>query len=148
MRVLVDTSVVVGFVARGQARHAASIQAVKQLQAADHELFLVPQVCYEFWVVATRPAADNGLGMSPTDAAGDLDRLTELFTLLKDERAVFEYWRQIVEASHVSGKPAHDARLVAAMRRHRLEQVLTFNAADFRRFAEVRVLEPGEIASL
>jgi predicted nucleic acid-binding protein len=68
MNILVDTNVVVGFVARGQPRHAPATSAVNRLLADDHELFLVPQVCYEFWVVATRPQDDNGLGLSHADA--------------------------------------------------------------------------------
>ena len=34
------------------------------LRAHGDTLFLVPQNLYEFWVVATRPLGENGLGMT------------------------------------------------------------------------------------
>jgi predicted nucleic acid-binding protein len=42
----------------------------------------------------------------------------------------------------VKGKTAHDARLVAAMRRHGVNRLLTFNASHFARFAGITVLTP------
>ncbi|NOZ40567.1 MAG: PIN domain-containing protein [Planctomycetes bacterium] len=43
--------------------------ALKLLRRENHLLTLVPQVLYEFWVVATRPLANNGLGMTTQEAA-------------------------------------------------------------------------------
>lgn len=45
----------------------------------------------------------------------------------------------------VGGKNAHDARLVAAMLAHGLTHLLTFNAADFRRFTAVTVADPSGV---
>lgn len=42
----------------------------------------------------------------------------------------------------VSGKKSHDARLVAAMRVHKLTHVLTFNVDDFQRFPGVVPIRP------
>jgi predicted nucleic acid-binding protein len=42
----------------------------------------------------------------------------------------------------VQGKQAHDARLVAAMKRHSINQILTFNTADFARYAEITAISP------
>src|SRR5215831_19481774 len=123
MNVLVDTNVVVGFVARGQPRHAPATSAVNRLLADDHELFLVPQVCYEFWVVATRPQDENGLGLSHADARQNLDQLQEVFVVLRDERTIFERWKAIVDQYEVKGKSTHDARLVAAMQWHTLTHI-------------------------
>jgi len=39
---------------------------------------------------------------------------------------------------------AHDARLVAAMQRHDIPRVLTFNPRDFSRFAAIAVVSPEE----
>ena len=41
---------------------------------------------------------------------------------------------------------AHDARLVAAMRRHGTAHILTFNEIDFRRYPEITVLTPAAIS--
>ncbi len=47
----------------------------------------------------------------------------------------------------IQGKAAHDARLVAAMQKHGVSQLLTFNGADFRRYLEIEVLDPEAIIS-
>ena len=53
---------------------------------------------------------------------------------------------RLVLAHDCKGKPAHDARLVAAMNVHKVDQLLTFNHQDFGRFAGIKVLVPGAIS--
>src|SRR5262249_17799803 len=100
------------------AMHGEAIAAVDWLQANGHECVIVPQVLYEYWVVATRPRDKNGLGMPATDADTAISRWIAAFRLLRDERGVFGYWRELVMKNDVKGKNAHHARLVAAMQRH------------------------------
>jgi hypothetical protein len=45
----------------------------------------------------------------------------------------------------VSGKQAHDARLVGAMLVHKLTHLLTFNDGDFKRFTDITVVNPQTI---
>ncbi|MEX0641079.1 MAG: hypothetical protein WD468_00180 [Pirellulales bacterium] len=52
----------------------------------------------------------------------------------------------LADTSDVKGKPAHDARLVAAMTRHSITHILTFNVDDFRRFSGIEVLQPQTVA--
>jgi len=77
-------------------------------------LQIVPQNLFELWVVATRPAEQNGLGMQPAAAAVELLRLKSMFILLPDIPAIYPLWESLVIHHGVIGKPAHDARLVAA----------------------------------
>ncbi len=81
----------------------------------------------------------------------DVDRLIQElllhFTLLRDERGVYSRWYDLVVSRHVQGKQAHDARLVAAMERHNVKHLLTFNRADFARFSSIVVLSPDELQS-
>jgi len=105
----------------------------------------VPQVLYEYWAVATRPAAQNGLGMTPEACAVDTARLQRLFHLLRDERTIFEPWLQLVTSHSVRGKNAHDARLVAAMLRHGIPQLLTLDPADFARYRGIVVDTPSSL---
>lgn len=105
----------------------------------------MPQVLYEYWVVATRPAAQNGLGLTVTDARVAVEEFTLTFPLLRDERGIFSFWLDLVTAHSVAGKLAHDARLVAAMNRHGLTHLMTFNSTDFTRFQPVVALTPGTL---
>jgi hypothetical protein len=42
----------------------------------------------------------------------------------------------------VKGKQVYDARIVAALLRHHISHLLTFNASDFRRYSEMNIVEP------
>lgn len=48
----------------------------------------------------------------------------------------------------VSGKNAHDARLVAAMLAHGLTHLLTFNDADFQRFTGITTVTPAAVLAM
>jgi predicted nucleic acid-binding protein len=71
--------------------------------------------------------------------------IQRLFRLLRDERAIYAIWEQLVSSLSVQGKQAHDARLAASMQRHSITHILTFNAADFARYPHISVLTPGEV---
>jgi predicted nucleic acid-binding protein len=146
--ILVDTNVLLRAAQPSHPHCAAAIAAVKSARLRGYIPCIVPQVIYEYWVVATRSVADNGLGLTIAEAETDTAQLLDQFQLFRDERAIFDHWRQIVVQHDVHGKSAHDARLVAAMNRHGLAYLLTFNDADFKRFTEITALHPAKIASL
>lgn len=145
MRILIDTNVLLRRAQIASSQHQNAVDSVQELVAADVELCLLPQVIYEYWVAATRPIAMNGLGMTIQIVEQAVEELLRDFVLLKDERGIFDRWHSLVIAHSVLGKPAHDARLVAAMQRHGVTNVLTFNQPDFIRFTSIEVFTPAEI---
>jgi predicted nucleic acid-binding protein len=147
MRILLDTNILLRPVEPQHAHHRESIDAVDELRRRDHELVIAPQVLYEFWSVATRAIQQNGLGMSPAEAHIELTNIQRLFRLLRDERAVFSIWEHLVVSLRVRGKQAHDARLAAAMQRHSVTHLLTFNEPDFARYSFVNVLTPRAVVN-
>jgi predicted nucleic acid-binding protein len=62
--------------------------------------------------------------------------------LLADNLTIHQEWRRLIVTHNVSGVRVHDARLVAAMRVHRLKRILTFNEKDFARFADIEAIHP------
>ena len=142
MNVLVDTNLLTGWVNTGASSHQTAVEALRVLRRSGHTPTLVPQNLYEFWVVATRPTDANGFGMRPQEVLDEFDRLRPLFTLMLDERVVFQRWQDLVSRYEVCGKPAHDARLVAAMVRHRISHLLTFDLSGFQRYREIVVVSP------
>lgn len=72
--------------------------------------------------------------MPVAQSRAEIEKTKLIFTLLRDERAIFDQWERLVAQHDVKGKNAHDARLVAAMNRHELTQLLTFNSRDFARY--------------
>ena len=147
MSTLVDTNVVTRCAQPTHPLCQPAADALTRLRQQGEELCLVPQNFYEFWVVATRPTAQNGLGLTPAQTQVELARLKALFTVRNDTPALFSEWEQLVVAFQVNGKNAHDARLVAAMSIHGITQLLTFNKPDFQRYHGITVVSPREVLS-
>jgi predicted nucleic acid-binding protein len=121
-------------------------RSVASLTDEGHRLPVIAQNLIEFWVVATRPALNNGLALSISDTVAHINRFRETLRLLPDSPAIFPEWQRLAEAHSVSGRQAHDARLVAAMLVQGVTHLLTFNDADFKRYAEITVVNPQDIS--
>ncbi len=147
MTVVLDANVLLRFADSTAARHPVAVAALSALRAQGHALRILPQSLYEFWVVATRPVANNGLGLSPAECQQTVAGMEAAFPLLADPPTLFTEWLALVVASRCHGKVAHDARYVAAMRALGLTQLLTFNGADFARFPGITILDPAALAS-
>jgi predicted nucleic acid-binding protein len=145
MIVLLDTNILCRLAERGHPHHESASAAVIKLRSAGHGLCLIPQVVYEFWVVATRPVENNGLGMAAAKVSSSIDELIAQINVLRDDVATFDSWRMLVQKYGVKGKAAHDTRLVAAMLLHGVKCLLTFNASDFARYSEINVYTPEDI---
>lgn len=146
MKYLLDSNVLLRMSEQGHKQQAIAISAVHKLKQAAHTLVIVPQVIYEYWVVVTRPSgAANGLGMSSHIANQAIENWLNLYTLEHDPANIFDLWRQLVAQHQVLDKPAHDARLVAALMLHGCDGIVTFNAADFQRYAPLQVLTPEQV---
>jgi predicted nucleic acid-binding protein len=145
LRVLVDTNVLLRSIQVGNPQQIVASESLVTLSSKGHELCVSPQNLYEMWVVCTRPMAVNGLGMSSAQASSELAKIQSFLTLLHDGPTVFHAWRDIVTTENVLGKQAHDARLVAIMTVHGMGHLLTFNAADFRRYRSIHSLNPDDV---
>lgn len=147
MNTLLDTNILARLAQPGHPMNRTTVDALAALRRRGDNLFIVPQNLYEFWAIGTRPLAQNGLGFTPAQARTEIDQLKKLFTLLPDTPDVLPAWERLVTSYAVSGKSAHDARLVAAMQVHGIDQLLTFNVVDFQRYPMITVLDPGVVAS-
>lgn len=145
MAVLLDTNILLRLAQPHHPSAQVAARALLSLRAGGETLHITQQNIVEFWAVATRPIAANGLGFSTEQTAAEVDALKRLFVLLP-ELPVQEAWERLVTQYGVSGKNAHDAHLIAAMMVHGIESILTFNAQDFLRYGEVRVLDVTQIA--
>lgn len=83
--------------------------------------------------------------MAVSEVQARIARFKRLFALLRDERSILPEWERLVGLHNATGKTAHDARLIAAMQRHGLSRLLTFNASHFARFAGITVLTPEQV---
>jgi predicted nucleic acid-binding protein len=115
MSYLVDTNVLLRLAQPKNPHRRDAEKVLRILWRQRESLVIIPQNLIEFWAVATRPAAYNGLGLSIEVSSIELGNLQEMFTVLPDTPDIFAEWERIVLRYRVSGKQAHDARLVAAM---------------------------------
>ena len=121
-------------------------EAIISLKSRGGRAVIVPQNLYEFYVVATRPAsARGGLGITPSEAVEEINRLCKLFIFQADTSDIYTEWIKLIDAHQVSGVAAHDARLVAAMIVHGISNLLTFNTVDFSRYNGLTVWHPENI---
>jgi predicted nucleic acid-binding protein len=142
---LVDTNVLLRSIHTTDPMYSDARRAVAVLINQRHQLSAIAQNLIEFWAVATRPTANNGLALSSTDTAKHIEEFEQTFTLLPDTPDIFPEWKHLVEVHGVIGKQAHDARLVAAMLVHEVTHLLTFNDRDFKRFSEITVVNPQTV---
>jgi predicted nucleic acid-binding protein len=130
--------------------YATARLALQELTVAGASLHVAAQNLIEFWVVATRPVSSNGLGLTPAQAATEVNNFKAACQLLPDSPVIFAEWERLVMTYHVEGKQAHDARLVGVMKAHGIGKILTFNAADFNRFVAgegITIVDPNVVAA-
>lgn len=149
--ILVDANVVLRLIQIGHPHQRPALDAMTLLRVRDGEHFaLCPQVAYEMYAVCTRPidAPYPGLGLSSTDAMAQVDAAMRQFGVVPETQDVYARWRELVLSYSVSGKSAHDARLVALMVDRDIPRLLTFNDAHFRRYAEIVAVNPFDVLGL
>ncbi len=139
---LVDTSALLRTLQPAHPQCESTGSAIKALTRQGRDLHIVAQNLIELWVVATRPIRQNGLGLPPRSAEAELNRIKGIFDLLPETPEIYLEWEALVTRYQVSGKPAHDARLVAAMQVHGLTAILTFDRSGFSRFPGIEVVHP------
>jgi len=145
MSYAIDTNVIARSIHEGHSMQQASKDAIKVLLDRGETVCVLAQSLYEFWVIATRPLEANGFGMSATEAQIRLAEFEARLTLKTDRPEIYAEWKQLVTQHSVMGKPAHDARIAAAMKVHGITHLLTFNVGDFKRFQQITVVSPTEV---
>ena len=142
MAYLVHTNILLRII---QPAHPMSERAVRSVEALlnhGETVYFCSQNVREFWNVCTRPAENNGLGMTPSQAAVEVENLEATLTFLPDSPAVFSEWLSLVKAHSVIGVQVHDTNLVAIMHVAGITHLLTFNSKHFQRFIDIIVVEP------
>jgi predicted nucleic acid-binding protein len=74
-----------------------------------------------------------------------VDRFQTLFDLLPETPQIFPTWRTLVLDYKVCGIQVHDARIVAAMMAQQVDQILTFDLNDFKRYRGITVVHPMDV---
>jgi hypothetical protein len=146
---LLDTSILSRLANAGDALFGIASHAVAELHRRGEVLHIAPQNLVEFRNMATRPVANNGLGLAAVDAEAKAAIFETTFPLLVETPAIHPAWKTLVESLGVTGKQVHDARLVAICHVHGISHVLMFNVKHFTRLATykpgVTVVDPATV---
>ncbi len=144
-RWLIDTNVLLRIQDEQPECSEEALDAVVKIAEGGGTPCVTPQVLVEFWCAATRPADVNGLGWDTETASEGIGRLLGKYELLEDRPEVFEQWLRLVREHERKGKQVHDARLVAVMKAHNVENLLTFNVEDFAAYDEIKAVHPSDV---
>lgn len=143
---LADSNILLRLAQPAHPEHSVTAAAITKLIRQGFDLCVVPQNLVEFWAVATRPRASRGgLGMKLDAVESELNRLRSLFHLLEGTAGIADSWQRLVKLHQVSGKQVHDAHLVAAMQVYGVQNILTFDGDDFKRYPGITVLNPAQL---
>ena len=148
MAYLIDTGILLRLVDVNDRDHLSVRTAVRFLGDQQEGLFIATQNMAEFCNVTTRPIANNGLGLSPARAIEIFEADIEpICAILSEVEAVYVELKRLIAKYAVTGKQVHDARLVAMMLVWQIENVLTHNDRDFRRYEQegIHIITPSTL---
>ena len=141
--VFVDTNVLIYATRRTASEHAAAQAALARLEGEGHSLWISLQVLREYLAAVTRPQAKSS-ALPMGTAIADVRRFQQVFYVAEDRPVVLDRLLDLLAAHLGAGRQVHDANIVATMLEYGIHRLLTFNAADFRRFAGIIELEPTQ----
>jgi predicted nucleic acid-binding protein len=142
---LADTNLLLRLADPASPQHLVATESLSRLFRQRDEVFLTAQNFIEFWAVATRPLDANGFGWTVERTKREVSELQERFPLLTDSPEIFTRWLELVNQFSITGKRVHDARLVAVLQSHSIENLLTFNTADFSAFHWLSCVNPNSL---
>ncbi len=148
MAYLLDTGILLRFVDSRDSLHSTVVDAVAKLGDQQETLVITMQNVAEFCNVLTRPITANGLGLAPSDAIDFVKRDIEpICRVTVDHSAAYDELKRLITTYSIVGKQVHDARLVAMMLAWQIENILTLNDRDFRRYEPegIKVVTPAEL---
>jgi predicted nucleic acid-binding protein len=122
-------------------------RTIRYLISDNHQCFITSQVLIEFWVVATRPVAVNGLGWTPEETERAVQMLINQFSLLEETPDIFRIWLSLATTYKISGKRTHDLRIQAVALAHNISHILTLNPRDFVEVEGITIVHPNNINS-
>ncbi len=139
MKILVDTNVLLEATDEGRKHHRRALDLFQNASAAGVDLFLGTQVIREYLVVATRPVANNGLGMDTASALDNIGQFRRRASLIAETIQAGELFLNWTARFGIHGKRLHDLQLLASASVAGMEALLTANEADFPETGSIRV---------
>lgn len=142
-----DTNVFVAATDESRPFHAVARTLIARGRSVGLHGATSGQVIREYLVVATRPLAANGLGLSSADALGNIEKMTRHLLFCDEPESVSVRLRRLVGAGKIAGKAVHDANIVATLMEQGIRLLATENPEDFAGYPQIETVRLSEVAN-
>ncbi|MEC4991596.1 MAG: type II toxin-antitoxin system VapC family toxin, partial [Oscillatoria sp. PMC 1068.18] len=134
--VFLDTNILVYASIPESDFHLQAINAIESYERLGIRLWISRQIIREYLATLTRP--QNFTAPIPiATIVAEVNFFLSRFRVAEDNQQVTTRLLALMQEIPVGGAQVHDANIVATMQVYNVEQLLTHNVADFRRFAEI-----------
>ena len=131
----IDTNILVNARILEAPQHGVARTTLERAFSGPESLRISRQIIREYLAVVTRPQSWP-VPITREEALEDAIRLLEIYEILEDGPVVTDLLLDLCRSVQVGGKQIHDANIVATMLAYGERRLLTFNAADFRRYED------------
>ncbi|HBI45665.1 MAG TPA: hypothetical protein DDY78_22855 [Planctomycetales bacterium] len=140
---MVDTNVLVYSVAASAPQRAASRSLVDRAKEPSAGLCVFPHLLAEFFAVITNPKRVSS-PKTPEEALAAIEEFLALpgLTVLPLPAEVVARWVQLIRSQPVKGAEVFDRQTAAGMLLHGIENIYTYNLADFQGIPGITAKEP------
>jgi predicted nucleic acid-binding protein len=142
-RIFLDTNVLVFANIEEAPFHEVALNAVQSHEQAGMDIWISRQVLREYLATLSRPQTFTS-SLPPEKLESQIGLFIDRFHIAEDTAQVTEQLLMLIQQVSVGGKQVHDANIVATMRAYNIPTLLTYNTADFSRFAAYITVLPLE----
>lgn len=135
--ILLDTNVLLAATTPARDLHREALSVLNEWPSEGARLCVSGQIIREYLIVATREPARNGLGLTVEDALTNVEAFAGRCRFLAENQEASDHLQGLLRTVECSGKRLHDANLVATCLAHGVPALVTANAKDFERFADL-----------
>jgi len=139
--VFVDTNVLIYASRPTSEFHTLARAGLDQMRLARCPLWISGQILREYLAAVTRPQS-TATALPVAAAIADVQTFRAAFNVAEDRPEILDRLLILLKTVPTAGRQVHDANIVATMLTHGVTRLLTFNAADFRRFTPAIELVP------
>ena len=92
-------------------------------------------------MVVTRPQTFM-TPVTAATAATEVRAWLKLFKVADEDHRITTQWLRLLDTIPLAGRQVHDANIVATMLAYKIDQLVTHNVDDFKRFANLITIFP------
>lgn len=134
--VFLDTNVLVYANVMESPLHQLALKTIQSYYDIGTELWISRQILREYIAVLTRPQIFS----KPVSVSVVADRIRFFqthFQVAEENPQVTEALLMLIERFNVGGSQVHDANIVAIMQVYGIQNLITHNVSDFKRFSSI-----------